>query len=236
MPTRADNRRALCIFPRFPYISPMPQSSPQKPLALIGMSGVGKSHWSRQLEQAGFAHLDCDARIAGRLGEIVTPNAGESPVHALGRWMGMPWSPGYGGAVAEYLRLEEAVTAQALDEALAKADGKTVIDTTGSVIYLSPALLSRLHASCHVAYLALPDDALDAMLLRFLKEPKPLVWGDAWAPKAGEKPEDALPRCYANLLAARGARYEKLAHVMLDGRALEEDEVSLPDFLRRAGL
>ncbi len=212
----------------------MPTSSKQNPLALIGMSGVGKSHWSRLLAQAGWSHLDCDARIAERLAEIVIPNPGESPVHALGRWMGMPWSRHYGEAVGEYLRLEEAVTAQALDEALAKADGKTVIDTTGSVIYLSPALQAKLHETCHVVYLALPDDALDAMLLRFLKEPKPLVWGDLWQPKVGEKPEDALPRCYANLLAARSARYEKLAHVMLDGQALEEDEILLADFLKRA--
>lgn len=208
----------------------------RSPLALIGMSGVGKSHWSRLLAEAGWSHLDCDARIAQRLGEIVSPNPGESPVHALGRWMGMPWSAGYAVAVKEYLRLEEEVTAAALDEALAKADGNTVLDTTGSVIYLSPALLAKLHASCRVVYLALPDDAIDAMLLRFLKEPKPLVWGDAWAPKAGEKPDDALPRCYAHLLAGRAARYEKLAHVMLDGRALEEDEISLADFLRQAGV
>lgn len=199
------------------------------------MSGVGKSHWSRLLEQAGWAWLDCDTRIAGRLGEIVAPNPGEAPVHALGRWMGMPWMPGYAGASGEYLRLEEDITAKALDEALALAQAgrPAVLDTTGSVIYLSSALLERLRATCHVVCLALPDDALDAMLLRFLKEPKPLVWGDAWRPKAGEKAEEALPRCYATLLAARGARYERLAHAMLDGRALEQDDISLAEFMRR---
>ncbi len=210
-------------------------TSKQKPLVLIGMSGIGKSHWSRLLAQAGWSHLDCDARIAARIGEIAKPNPGESPVHALGRWMGMPWSPHYGEAVGEYLRLEEEVTVQALDDALAKAGGQTVIDTTGSVIYLPSALRAKLHETCHVVYLALADDALDAMLLRFLKEPKPLVWGDAWQPQAGEKSEDALPRCYANLLADRSARYAELAHATLDGRALEEDGIGLDGFLSSAG-
>jgi hypothetical protein len=187
------------------------------------------------LAQAGWDWLDCDARIAARLAEIVVPQPGEAPVHALGRWMGMPWSSGYGAACAEYLRLEEDITAKAIDEALAQAAAgqPAVIDTTGSVIYLSPGILARLRETCHVVYLALPDDALDAMLLRFLKEPKPLVWGDAWRPKSGETPEDALPRCYATLLATRGARYERLAHAMQDGRALEAADIGLPEFLRR---
>jgi hypothetical protein len=149
--------------------------------------------------------------------------------------MGMPWHSGYGTACAEYLRLEENVTAKALSEALAEAAAgrPTVLDTTGSVIYLSPALLERLHQTCHVVYLALLDDALDAMLMRFLKEPKPLVWGNAWRPKAGEKPADTLLRCYATLLADRGVCYERLAHVMQNGRALEADDIGLPEFLRR---
>lgn len=182
-----------------------------KPLSLIGMSGVGKSFWAKRLEADGWVRRDCDGEIAAALGTLVRPEPGEEPVHALGRWMGMPWHEGYAAREAEYLALEERVTRTALAELPARG----VLDTTGSVIYLSAPLLAALRARTRVVYLRTPAERCAAMLRLYLEEPKPVVWGGAFA-AGGEAPEAALPRCYEELLRIRDARYAALAHVVID--------------------
>lgn len=186
------------------------------PLTLVGMSGVGKSWWSARLASRGFVHHDCDAAIAARLGDLVTPAPGEPPVQALGRWMGMPWSAGYADREARYLALEAEITRAALDRALADASRAHVVDTTGSVIYLDAALLGLLRARTRVVHLRTPPAEHARMLALYLAEPKPVVWAGAYDPAPGELPEAALARCYPRLLAERTARYEALAHVTLD--------------------
>src|SRR5688572_24607271 len=102
------------------------------------MSGIGKSTWATRLAaQCGFEHHDCDAAIARSLARLVTPGPGEAPVHALGRWMGMPWTDGYGEREQRYLELEREVSDAALDAARERSvHAPQVIDTTGSVIYV----------------------------------------------------------------------------------------------------
>jgi hypothetical protein len=204
-------------------------------LVLVGMSGVGKSFWAERLTQLGYERHDCDGAIGERLGTLVEAAPNEALVHALGRWMGMPWSPDYAAREARYLALEAAVTAEAVDAASASGSGSArhVIDTTGSVIYLDDALLARLRGIGRVVYLRTPDARRDAMLKRYLEEPKPVVWGDAFRAREGERPEDALPRCYAELLAWRDARYAALAHVTLDGGELEANDPGIDGFLSR---
>jgi shikimate kinase len=207
------------------------------PLCLVGMSGIGKSHWARRLErELGMVRYDCDGEIAARLSSIVRCAPDEEPVHALGRWMGMPWSDGYADREARYLALEEEVTASALERALA-ASGERVIDTTGSAVYLSPARTERLRARTRVVYLRTPDAGRDAMLQRYLVEPKPLVWGGAFVAPDGAPPEAALPECFRALLEWRDQRYVALAHVTLDGGELASSTSrSARDFLALAGL
>lgn len=201
-------------------------------ICLLGMSGVGKSFWAKRLVARGFTRHDCDGEIGARLGAIVRPAPGEEPVHALGRWMGMPWSDGYEAREARYRALEEDVTRDALDAA-ARTPGDHVIDATGSVIYVPAALLDRVRRETRAVYLRTPDDRREAMLARYLAEPKPVVWGGAFVSREGERPEDALSRCYAELLARRDARYASLAHVTLDGGELEARDPGLDAFLAK---
>jgi hypothetical protein len=203
----------------------------RKPLCLVGMSGVGKSFWAKRLEARGFVRHDCDGTIAAHLRELVTPEVGEEPVHALGRWMGMPWTFGYSMREARYLALEESVTRGALVAAL--SSDNQVIDTTGSVIYLPDELLGELRDMTRVVYLRTPAARRGRMLERYLAEPKPLVWGDAFHASPGELPEAALPRCYGELLDVRDRRYLSLAHVTLDGGELEATDPGVDGFLAR---
>jgi shikimate kinase len=203
-----------------------------RPLCLVGMSGIGKSHASRLLAARGWTWHDCDRAIAARLGEIVRPEADEEPVHALGRWMGMPWTAGYREREQKYLALEAAVTEAVLDavlelgleagvEAVQTAlSTRHVVDTTGSVIYLPPALLARLRQACTVIYLQASDADRAALLDLYLHEPKPVVWAGAYGHREGEPHEASLRRSYPALLDQRHARYLALAHRVLPAAEL----------------
>jgi shikimate kinase len=194
-------------------------------VCLIGMSGVGKSFWAKRLVERGWTRHDCDGAIAAQLAALAPPLPHEEPVHALGRWMGMPWSDGYAEREARYLALEEDVTRAALERAQADP-GEHVIDATGSVIYLSAALRLELRASCRVVYLYSSPERRAAMLARYLEEPKPVVWAGAFH---GE-PSDLAKR-YEELLALRDRRYAELAHVTLSD--LEAHDPGVDGFLAR---
>lgn len=194
-----------------------------RPVSLLGMSGVGKSHWAKKLEARGWLRIDCDGEIAARLAEIVPVEPDVEPVTALGRWMGMPWTRGYREREGAYLTLEEQVTASALARALAAAASgrRVVVDCTGSVIYLPDEVLGPLVRDTCAVYLRTPDSRLDAMLRRYLEEPKPVVWGESFRPRDDEHGAASLTRLYPELLAWRDARYASLAHHTVDGAWLE---------------
>lgn len=191
--------------------------------ALIGMSGIGKSYWAKRLEQAGWARFDCDAMIAQRLDELIELRGGEDAVIAVGRWMGMPWTPGYAEREQQYLDLERQVTNDALDQAAAlPADTNAVIDTTGSVIYTGKELLDRLKSECRVVYLDAPEHVRETMVKLYCDQPKPVLWQGAFVPNEHESQGVALSRCYARLLTERTERYRSLADRVLDYGVLRE--------------
>ncbi len=186
-----------------------------KSLTLIGMSGVGKSFWAERLREEGFTWLDCDRAIADSLTELLSLNADEAPVHAVGRWMGMPWRDGYPTRQARYLALEAKATRNMLNAAVSQ-EASSVVDTTGSVVYLPDALLGELRQKTHVLYLAVPEGRHQQLLERYLDEPKPVLWGDTYRPLGSEEAHETLRRCYPDLLSDRDRRYRALAHQTLD--------------------
>jgi shikimate kinase len=186
-------------------------------LVLVGMSGVGKSVQAAALAARGFLRHDVDAEIASRVPDLAVPLPGERPVETVGRWMGMPWAPGHFDREAAYLALEAEVTAAAL--ARARGQREHVLDTTGSVVHLPEPLLAQLRDGATVVLLDGGPDAAPRLLSRYLAEPKPVIWGQSWAPRLGETSEAALARCYPGLLARRDHLYRALAHHVVDGRA-----------------
>lgn len=204
--------------------------------SFIGMSGVGKSYWAKQLAQAGWYDMDCDGMIAIRMGEIICVAPGEEPVHALGQWMGMPWTDSYEDREAQYLKLERLVTRTAINKANDISEDtdelSVVIDTTGSVIYTGDELLGQLKASTRVVYFDVPDDVRQRMVELYLKEPKPVLWQGGYRPVQGESQADALARCYAELLADRAERYRALADVVIDYHAVREPGFGVSDLLK----
>lgn len=91
-------------------------------------------------------------------------------------------------------------------------DAPVVIDTTGSVIYLDPALLSKLRSKTRIVYLEPSEEQMQNLFSYYYSNPKPVIWNDCYAPQEGEAPEAALKRCYPALLRARAEKYKNLAH------------------------
>ena len=185
-------------------------------LALIGMSGVGKSYWSKKMEEKGYRWYNCDEMIAERLGSEL-PEIGNSTLN-LAKWMGQPFSVGYIEAEKLYLELEEAVVEHICDE-LEQANyinTPVVVDTTGSLIYLRKKLLNRLRALTKMIHLRLPEEKHEQLFENFINDPKPVIWKGKFKPRKGEPLQNALRRCYNELLSFRNERYSLIADYVLE--------------------
>ena len=185
-------------------------------LALIGMSGAGKSYWSEKMEEKGYRWYNCDKMIAERLGPEIL-GKGNSTKN-LAQWMGQPFSEGYIKAEKLYLDLEENVVEQICDELeqSTEINKPVVVDTTGSFIYLKKKLLHRLRVLTKMVYLRIPEEKHEQLFENFIKDPKPVIWEGLFKPRKGESPENALKRCYKDLLSFRYERYNLLADHVLD--------------------
>ncbi len=122
-------------------------------LALIGMSGSGKTFWTKKLAESGIPAIFCDDRIEQRLAPRLGPG-GYSGINGVAAWMGWPDSGTYAEREAEYLAEEIHTLDEVLQELEEKPKTSLVLDTTGSVIYVGNHLLMRLRRQMTIVYLA----------------------------------------------------------------------------------
>ena len=203
-------------------------------IALIGMSGAGKSYWSHRLARSGFERFGCDDHIGRELAG--TLGLADSSLEGLGRWMGYPHEEGFADREAQYLDLEHRVMSRFLSELEHRPENgapSLVIDTTGSVIYLGDDLLRRLQRATVVVYLAAPPEKRQVLLAAYRAFPRPVVWQGHFRPKPGEDPAAALERNYMDLLADRDRRYRACAHVEIEMPSLASAPDSLDSLLGR---
>jgi len=205
----------------------------EKPLrlALIGMSGAGKTFWTKKLAEKGTPAVFCDDRIEQRLASRLAPG-GYSGINGVAAWMGWPDRSTYAEREAEYLA-EEIHT---LDEVLQKLEeepkASLVLDTTGSVIYTGNHSLMRLRRQMTIVYLAATAEERQLLIERYLSDPKPVLWRGAFQPKQGEASRETVARCYPALIEARQRSYEALAHCTLHVAALRDGTVGADSFLK----
>jgi hypothetical protein len=188
-------------------------------LALVGMSGSGKSFWTKKLAAAGWRCVCCDDLIEQRLAPRLAAG-GHSGINGVAAWMGWPDSRTYVQREAEYLAEEIGV----MDEFLCNLEKETsrlgkdssgtpiVLDTTGSVIYAQNNILMRLRRQMTVVHLANTEDEQRLLVARYLNDPKPVLWRGTFHVKDHETPRETVARCYPLLIAARRKSYETLAH------------------------
>jgi hypothetical protein len=195
----------------------------QRPLrlALIGMSGAGKTFWSRQLASAGHTAISCDDKIEERLATRLAAG-GYSGINGVAAWMGWPDSPTYAERESQYLSDEIAVLDGVLDDLARSPEKALVLDTTGSVIYTGNHLLLRLRKLMTVVHLAASRQEQQLLIERYLNDPKPVLWRGAFQAKPGETPRETVARCYPNLIAARRQSYAALAHCTIEVAHLRE--------------
>jgi hypothetical protein len=188
-------------------------------LALVGMSGSGKSFWTKKLGAAGWRSVCCDDLIEQRLAPRLAAG-GYSGINGVAAWMGWPNSFTYVQREAEYLAEEIGVMDEFLSSlekeksGLGKELGATpvVLDTTGSVIYAQNNILMRLRRQMTVVHLANTEDEQRILVERYLNDPKPVLWRGTFHVKEQETPRETVARCYPLLIAARRKSYETLAH------------------------
>jgi shikimate kinase len=181
-------------------------------LALVGMSGSGKTFWTRKLAAAGWKSFCCDDLIEQRLAPRLAAG-GHSGINGVAAWMGWPNSVTYTQREAEYLAEEIGVMDEFLSNLEKDSSGvPIVLDTTGSVIYAQNNILMRLRRQMTVAHLANTENEQRLLVERYLNDPKPVLWRGTFHLKDQETPRETVARCYPLLIAARKKSYETLAH------------------------
>ena len=207
-----------------------PTSSPLR-FALIGMSGTGKTFWSKRLAQAGHPAFCCDDRIEQRLRTRL--GGGFAGTTGVASWMGWPDSPTYAQREAEYLAEEIATLDEVLTDLARDPSCELILDTTGSVIYTGNHLLLRLRRQMTIVYLAASAAEQQLLIQRYLTDPKPVLWRGAFQPKKGETPAETVARCYPTLIAARRQSYEALAHCSVPVAELRDATLDAAAFLEK---
>ena len=200
-------------------------------LALIGMSGTGKTFWTKKLATSGIPAIFCDDRIQQRLAPRLGPG-GYSGINGVAAWMGWPDSATYAEREAEYLAEEIHTLDEVLQELEEKPEASLVLDTTGSVIYAGNNLLMRLRRQMTIVYLAATAKEQQLLIERYLNDPKPVLWRGAFQAKAGETPRETVARCYPALIEARRRSYEALAHCTVQVSALRDGTMDADAFLK----
>lgn len=172
-------------------------------LGFIGMSNAGKSYRSKKLrDEKGFLWYQVDEEIQKALGF--------KDMAEISTWLGYPTAPDYPEREKKYLELENEFTRQAS----MRTGGKNfVFDTTGSVPHMEPESLDILRQNCLLVHLDVGEGKLGRMMERFFEKPKPVAWCGHFFVRPGESEEQALRRCYPELLKMRLEKYRELAHV-----------------------
>jgi len=201
-------------------------------LALIGMSGAGKTFWTKKLAAGGLPAISCDDQIEQRLASRLVAG-GYAGINGVAAWMGWPDSPAYAAREADYLAEEIHTLDEILQRLEKNPENSLVLDTTGSVIYTGNHLLMRLRRQMTVVYLAASPQEQQLLIERYLSDPKPVLWRGAFRPKAGESPRETVARCYPILIAARRQSYEALAHCTLQVAVLRDAELDAQAFLSK---
>jgi len=201
-------------------------------ISLIGMAGSGKSYWSIKLAQHGFRRFCCDDLIAAKLApDFLRP---DGTTMEMGKWMGFPYERHYKKHESTYLTYEVEVLIEIFEylESHKNTRGENiVVDTTGSVIYTGEEILQKLCRYTTVIYLLAPSELQEQLLNAYISKPHPMLWRDSFSKKAGETNQEALARCYPQLLSARERLYARYADIEIDYYRRNEKSFSVTDFL-----
>lgn len=200
-------------------------------ITLIGMSGSGKSYWSKKFSKEGFIKYCCDDLIEELLGKELK-DLGYRGIADVAKWMGQPYDIQYKKTSRDYMKQESTVMENLLKKIASLSKKQNVIiDTTGSVIYVKKSILDKLKKHTRIVYLEVPQSVRDEMFKLYIKDPKPVIWGNIFKKKKGETDKNALARCYPLLLKSRAKKYEKLAHYTIPHKTHKSPDFTTTAFI-----
>mgnify|MGYP001563216125 CR=1 FL=1 len=186
------------------------QAGRKSNIVIMGMSGSGKTYWSKLLAQRyGYPHIEFDDLIgkSPELADLIGGFPGKDAAEKLGNYFGMPWTNGFDAKEATLLGLERKFMSEAQPTG-------SILDLTGSCIY-HPTEMEAIRATGLVIYLETSLEKQKEMLEIFLAHPKPVCWKGVFERKNNETNENVLSRCYPLLLAHRAKLYQRFADVTL---------------------
>lgn len=199
-------------------------------LSLIGMSGTGKSHWAQILAGAGFRAIGIDDRIEKKLAPELAAG-GHRSIGGVAAWMGWPDDRAYRTREKKYLECEVKSMEEAMDEIEAPTEGGIILDTTGSVVYTGEEICRRMQSLTTVVYFEAPPAEEKTLIARYLSDPKPVLWRDQFDRRPGESAQDAIARCYPQLIAQRKKLYQRYAHRVVSMERLWKADLDARGFL-----
>lgn len=177
-------------------------------LAFVGMSNIGKSYTAKRLAKShDFTLIEVDRLIWERLDQ--------GSMRDFAKWQGHPYTDGYQERETKSLAMETEATRQALGLNLV---GNTLLDTTGSVIYVEPDVLETLTDDWIIVHIKAEDGDLERLRQEYFQTPKPLIWHGHYKRDPDQSEKDSILASYPKLLNARKKRYEDLADVSLTSR------------------
>lgn len=179
-------------------------------IIILGMSGSGKTHWSKLLSKRyGYPHVEFDELIgkSPELADFIRGIPGKDAAEKMANHFGMPWSEGFQAKEEAYLMIEKKVMSRKLPRG-------SIFDLTGSCIY-HPDSLKSISSTGLVICLETSQEKKLEMLDTFIRHPKPVCWKGLFEKRKNETNEQALSRCYPILLAHRAKLYAQFTDVAL---------------------
>ncbi len=187
-------------------------------IALIGMSNIGKSYTAMRLA----THYDMSLIEVDKL---IWEDLGQSSMDDFAAWQGHPYSKGYNEREAQSIALETKATTKALRT----QSHNPLLDTTGSVIYTSQAVLDRLKTQYYTIHIRASENAVNRLKIQYFKQPKPLIWAGYYKDIDGKTPSESILDCYPKLLAARAKAYSAIADHTLESSFILNPDIGIAD-------
>lgn len=149
-------------------------------ITLMGMSGVGKSHFSQRLANWGWRRYSCDAEI----GRALLGNHGDQDIGALSAFLGRLGDPGKGGLALDEFKRRQRLYYEAEMDALRRVGDEIqsgephfVNDSTGSLCEIEEdTVIRHVGENSIVVYIEASPLHEEEVLKRALRAPKPIFF------------------------------------------------------------
>lgn len=189
-------------------------------LAFVGMSNIGKSSTAKRFAK----HFKYKLKEVDKL---IWKKLGHDSMEEFADWQGHPYEEGYAEREALSIEMETHATVKVINT----AKGATVLDTTGSVIYVDPAVRRSIKEQFYVVHIKAEPSDLERLKWDYFDNPKPLIWGRHYKPKPDLSDRENIFECYPKLLMSRAKEYANMADATVTSSFVMDPELTHEDLL-----